>query len=218
MKASPQNDLQATVDVVREHIVSHVFPPGSKLKEEELCRQFGISRARLREALILLEARGLVERVRHQGAHVTRLCLKKTNDLFEMRSVLEGLAVRLATEKAPPETWNELIQLFGEPAETAVGTNDMEFYSSCVDKFRAQTIKAADNALLENTLDTILDQTKILIRRLAFVPGRPQAGLKQNRAILKAMQMGDSLLAEKLKRENIKQAQADYQRYENLLR
>src|SRR6187551_2350409 len=73
-------------------IVEEKFAPGERLKEVELALAFGVSRATVREALRLLEKRGLVSILPQRGARVTELSKKELEDLFEMRAALLGLA------------------------------------------------------------------------------------------------------------------------------
>lgn len=209
--------VDVIVNALRERIVSHELPPGSKLREQALSEEFAVSRPRLREAFGILEDRGLIERVRNQGAIVTRLSADKINELFEVREVMEALSVRLATEKAPKGSWDELVALFGKTAEKAVERNDLDGYLECVTQFRAQTIAAADNEILSQTLDGLYDRTKVLIRRLMLVPGRAKEGLRQHQEVLKAMQEGDAERAEKLKRENIRSARTWFHNYQKYL-
>ncbi|GMG84304.1 GntR family transcriptional regulator [Paralimibaculum aggregatum] len=205
------------VNVLRERIVNHELPPGAKLREAPLAAEYGISRARLRDAFSILEQLGLIERVRNQGAIVTRLSAEQVDELFAMREVLEALAVRLATENAPKGAWDELTERFGPQAERAIAEHDLDYYISIVTAFREQTIAASQNEILSQTLDGLYDRTKVLIRRLLLVPGRAQTGLIEHRKILAAMNAGDAVLAEQLKRENIRGACEWFRNYRKFI-
>lgn len=204
------------VDVLRKRIVDHDLLPGSKLREVELTREFGVSRVRVREAFGVLEERGLIERIPNRGAIVTRLESYQIFELYSVREVLEGLAVRLATQNSAPEDWDALIKLFGAPAEQAIAGNDLEFYVDCIITFREQCAEAAANSVLTSQLDELYDRTGVLIRRLVLAPGRALQAVRQHQQVLQAMRAGDAEQAEKLKRENIRSAAdtfAKYQRY-----
>ena len=84
--------------VLRDRITNHELPPGTKLIEQDLAATFSVSRARVRDTFAVLEQRGLIERIPNRGAIVARLTAKQVIDLYETREVLEGLAVRLATQ------------------------------------------------------------------------------------------------------------------------
>ncbi len=214
--ASADPGAERLVGELRQRIVNHELPPGSRLREQDLADEFGVSRARIREAFGILEERGLIERIPNRGAIVTRLEVDKIKELFEVREALEAQMVRLAVEKAPPETWDDLIELFGPAMEDTLARNDFDAYAQANYQFRRQCVAAADNEVLRNLLDSLYDRTQVLIRRLILVPGRMQEGMRQHRGILAAMRAGNAEEAERLKRANIRSARDwfnDYQKY-----
>lgn len=208
--------VEDIVNALRKRIVNHELPPGSKLREAVLADDFHVSRPRIREAFGVLESRGLIERIPNRGAVVTRLEVDEAFALFDVREVLEALVVRLATEKADPSMWSDLAGRFGEQGEEALAKGDLDFYVESVSLFRQRAVEAAGNPVLAAQMESLYDRTKVLIRRLVLVPGRAAEGLRQHREILNAMIDGDSELAERLKRANIRSSResfASYQRY-----
>lgn len=89
-------------------IVEEQFAPGERLKEVELAGAFGVSRATVREALRLLEQRGLVTILPQRGARVMDLSRKELEDLFEIRAALLGLASRRLAAGRDPAALREL--------------------------------------------------------------------------------------------------------------
>ena len=75
-------------------IVSQAIAPGQRLKELELSMRFDASRAPIREALRLLELRGLVQIESRRGVTVTQLSAAEVDDLYEIRASLLALAAR----------------------------------------------------------------------------------------------------------------------------
>jgi DNA-binding GntR family transcriptional regulator len=210
-------EAEGLMQALRLRIASHELPPGAKLREQELADEFGVSRARVRETLGRLEQRGLVERIPNRGAVVIRLTPEQVCELYDTREVLEGLAVRLATLNAPPESWLSLAEAFGEPAEKAVLDGELETYSELLATFRARVIAACGSALVASLLDTLHERTAYLVRRLILVPGRALDGLKEHRAVIEAMLRGDAEAAEALKRANIRSAKACFSRYQRFV-
>lgn len=84
-------------------IIDEAFAPGERLKETGLAQSFGVSRATVREALRILENRGLVSIMPQRGAQVTKLSRKELEDLFEIRAVLLGLVSRRVALSCTPE-------------------------------------------------------------------------------------------------------------------
>ncbi|MCX5590392.1 GntR family transcriptional regulator [Alcaligenes endophyticus] len=209
--------MEDVVEILRERIVNHELPPGSKLSEAVLTEEFNVSRPRIREAFGVLEDRGLIERIPNRGAVVTRLNVEEVYALFEVREVLEALAVRLATEKATSDSWTDLIERMGEPAVKALAEDNLDYYISCVNLFREKTLTAADNPILAAQMEGFYDRTKVLIRRLMLVPGRAKQGLKEHQELLRAMAAGDAEKAEQLKRANIRGSFETFRQYQKYL-
>ena len=208
---------RASVDLVsalRARIASQDVPPGAKLRENELAAEFGVPRTRVREAFQALEQLGLIERIPNRGAVVTRLDSSQLRHIYDLREVLEGLCVRLATQNVAPEHWQDLVELFGAPMQKHVDAGDFDAFLAGYARFRRRTIDAAANPQLAQMLDSITEKTQVLIRRAIILPGRAALGLKQHRAVLAAMRRGDAAAAEELRRENMRSAKAFLQRYE----
>lgn len=206
--------MEEIVEILRERIVNQVLPPGAKLNEVALAQEFNVSRPRIREAFGVLEDRRLIERIPNRGAVVARLEPDEIMALFEVREVLEALAVRLATEKSDPASWHDLIERFGKPAEEALARGELDYYVNSIHAFRERALAAAANPVLANQMASIFDRTKVLIRRLLLVPGRAEQGLKQHQEILRAMAAGDAETAESLKRANIRSSRETFRLYQ----
>lgn len=202
------------LQALRERIARQDVPPGAKLREHDLAEEFGVPRTRIREALGLLENRGLIERIPNRGAVVARLDLSQIFHLYDVRAVLEGLCVRLATTKAPPETWQEFVDLFGEPMEAHVRAGDFDAFLANYERFRRRFIECANNPVAAQMLDSIYEKTNVVIRRTVILPGRAQTGLVQHRAVVAAMRQGDAEAAERLKRANLEGAKEYLRRFE----
>ena len=215
--AMARSDTERLIDELRRRIVSHELPPGSRLKECQIAEEFSASRARVRDAFGVLEERGLIERIPNRGAVVTRLEVDRIQELFVVREFLEAAMVRLATERASPEIWDELLDVFGDQLDVAVAENDFNAYMAAIATFRSTCISAAGNDTLRSLLDSIYDRVQVMTRRLVLVPGRAAVGLRQHREILEAMRAGNADLAEQLKRDNIRSAAEWFQKYKSFL-
>lgn len=93
----------AVASAIREAIMSGELKPGQHLAEAKLAQQMGISRAPVREALRQLEAEGLVTSSPHKGSFVAELSMDDLWEIYTLRAAIEGLAARLATQRASEE-------------------------------------------------------------------------------------------------------------------
>ncbi len=202
---------------LRERIVRRELPPGAKLLESELSLEFGVSRSKVRDVFGALEQRGLIKRIPNRGAVVARLDLAQVCEIYDVREMLEGLCVRIAVERTKPQSWQDLVQLFGRPMEQLVRRGRFEEYIANLDRLRRRTIEAAGNAVLTDMLNSINDKTREIQRRIIILPGRAADGLKQHRAVLAAMRKGDALAAENLRRANIRSSREYLERFQHFV-
>ncbi len=81
---------QLVIEILREKILSGEIVAGQPLRQAALADELNVSRIPVREALLQLEAEGLVTFEPHKGASATELNLDQVDELFELRAMLEG--------------------------------------------------------------------------------------------------------------------------------
>lgn len=84
----------AIVESLRDEVLSGARPAGVQLRQDALASSFGVSRIPVREALLQLEAEGLVQIVPHKGAVVSGLSREEVDDIFDLRILLETRLLR----------------------------------------------------------------------------------------------------------------------------
>lgn len=80
---------QLVEEAIRSKILKGELKTGQPLRQDALAKEFNVSRIPVREALMQLEAQGLVSFEAHKGATVTELSPDKIDELFELRAVVE---------------------------------------------------------------------------------------------------------------------------------
>lgn len=93
MKISEQSPVasQRVADIVAERILSGELEPGARIKQDDLATEFNTSRIPVREALRILEVRGLVELKANAGARVSTMTAKDMAMSYQIREMLEPL-------------------------------------------------------------------------------------------------------------------------------
>ncbi len=209
--------VRRILETMRMRIATGELPPGTSLREQTLAEEFEVSRDRIRAVLLVLQERGLIEQEPNRSAVVVRLKIDRVFDLLQVREVLEGLSVRLATLNKPPEEWQDLVELFHGPMEDYMRSGDLESFLIEVDRFRKRLAEAANNPVLSEMLESVYDRTKAIINRTIMLPGRVEQGLRELQGIVAAMRRGDALEAERLRRENIRSHAEFLRRYQSLV-
>jgi len=101
---------QLVVEIIREKILSGEIVAGQALRQASLAEELNVSRIPVREALLQLEAEGLVSFEPHKGATATELNLDKVDELFELRAMIEGDLLRASIANISDEA---LVQATG---------------------------------------------------------------------------------------------------------
>jgi DNA-binding GntR family transcriptional regulator len=117
IESARENNVTAqeiVLSSLRDAVLSGVFEPGARLRQEELAEIFNTSRIPVREALRALEYEGLVRSEPHRGFTVTRLDADEVEEVYDLRILLESHAVRLALPLLTDDDLDELERLFAK--------------------------------------------------------------------------------------------------------
>ena len=81
-------------DALHRQIIAGKFIPGDWLRQEDIAVQMGVSLTPVREALDLLVAKGIAERVPYRGVRIREISAKGVVEAYEMRLLLEAMIAR----------------------------------------------------------------------------------------------------------------------------
>jgi DNA-binding GntR family transcriptional regulator len=132
---------------LRRRIVDGAYPPGERLTEDRLAADFGVSRNPVREALRVIAADGLVTMTPRRGAVVSTPDASAVADLFAVRSSLEGVAARLAAQRADAEDVADLRALL-EDARRATEAEDFSAVAELNSRLHMRVIEISGNRWL----------------------------------------------------------------------
>jgi len=194
--------VDKVISTLRTAILRGTFPAGRRLVEAELARELGVSRTPVREALRGLENEGLLHRVPGRGIVVLEITAEDIEEIYTMKAVLEGMAVRLACQRASEK---ELARLDGFIHEMQVlaERNEIGAYAAVSREFHAALIRAARSRRLTE-IYRLVDTPIQRLRVFALAqPGRPRESVMEHRAIVDAIARRDAEAAEALIREHV---------------
>jgi DNA-binding GntR family transcriptional regulator len=104
----------ATAEELRRRILAGTFPAGMQLRQDALAAELGISRIPIREALVQLEAEGLVTILPHRGAVVAALSPDEIAELFELRAQIEPILLRHSAPRLTAADYRDLHAILDE--------------------------------------------------------------------------------------------------------
>jgi DNA-binding GntR family transcriptional regulator len=172
---------------LRMKIVTGKIPSGTRLTEEKLAGEFGVSRTPIREALRMLERDRLITVARGRGASVVSLSRQEVIDTYQCRGTLRGLACRLAAERITPESLARLHRIL-DALEEAISDEDVGAIFSCTVRFNQVIAEVAGNRVLAELLNALDDRT-FRIRFMAHtIPERVRFALDAYRKMYAAFE------------------------------
>lgn len=196
---------------VRDLIVGQLYSPGSKLNVERLCRDLGVSRTPVWDAMRRLEAEGLVETVPRLGVFVLNYSHERIHELFAVREALEGLAARSAAERLEPADLAGLVATAGRLAAAAAAP-DLEQYSRDAIDFHNAIVAAARNQALARLLENVYAHMLVLRLQSLHEPDRLALSLAEHSEILAAIAARDPERAETVARRHARRVRDDVTR------
>lgn len=189
--ALPATLVEVAADRLREGILSGALEPGSRIVEEQLCADLGISRAPLREALRLLAQQGLVEHLPRRGSRVVAWSPEDIRQLFGLRETLERHAIEQALPLADPAAAlapvrEAFVQM--TKARGALRRDDAHR------AFHAAIVALADNRQLDLVLEPILLKLQVPMARNLREEARARSvrdGIARHEELLAALETND---------------------------
>src|SRR5699024_5159943 len=130
--------------ILRQAILKGDFRPGERLIQADVAKLIGVSRMPVREALQQLEVEGLVTLEPHRGAVVNSLDIKDIEEIYELRSILEPIALEKSMDNLDEVYLNELKKTHAEMKEATSEEKFVELNT----KFHKLLIGRCDNSRL----------------------------------------------------------------------
>lgn len=182
--------------ILRQRIIEGMFEPGTRLSEESIGAALGVSRNTLREAFRLLSHERLLVHELNRGVFVRRLTADDVVDLYRLRRLIEGAAIRQGatpsgrTLAALRDAVHGAERAAAELRWEDVGTANMLFHQAIVE--------LAGSARLDEMMRQVLAELRLSFLAMKNPRAFHEPYLGRNRDILQLIEAGDALGAERL--------------------
>ena len=181
---------------IRDHILSGKYKEHEELKEVAIGEELGVSRTPVREAFRQLELEGLIQIIPNKGAYVTGITVNDVKDIYMIRSRLEGLCARWATEKITDEQMEEMEENV-YLAEFHAQKGHMDQMAELDNRFHEIMYEACDSKMLEHLLKDYHNYV-LRVRRKTLSTNRGTESNNEHRMIMEAIKAKDADKAEEL--------------------
>lgn len=174
--------------------------PGARLRAEEIATEIGMSRMPVREAFRRLDTEGYVTIRPNRGAVVTDHTFEEIQELFEIRSVLEGLAARLAAERIGPAEIEEMGELL---RRMRLGQKNTDDWMSRHWAFHEYICSLSGRKRLVREIERLHGALEPYLRLWFFHANRPVVAIKDHQNLLKVISTRNPDKAEAAMREHV---------------
>jgi len=188
-------------DVLRKNMISGNIKSGEKLNESQLSDALNISRPPIREAFRILATEGLITLVPRKGAFVSGLSIREVKEIYEMKSMMESFATRLAIPLINEEEISEIDSILNLMEERIKENNFKEIQTLNIE-FHRKIIEMSKNQKLIYFYESIILPIRRYQRLGLSAPSSWEISLSEHRKIVKAIRSKNIELAERLTREH----------------
>lgn len=207
-----RNTGEVIAHTLKEMIHEAELKPGQQLVQENIAKMFGVSRVPVRDALQILINMGIAVNIPRRGVIVRPLSRKLLDELFEVRKVLEGAAIRKSVHRATPELIELLKGLIQEQTE-ALKINNVRQNEKLDDKFHRALYEAIDNTTLN---DLIFNNWERIKQARCSSTVDPKHGkqwivtsIERHKRVMEGLEKKDESLAYQIIVENIESSRRE---------
>jgi DNA-binding GntR family transcriptional regulator len=183
-------------DQLREAIVNDKLKAGQRIVEREIADAMQTSRGPVRDALLVLESEGLVERYAHRGTFVAELSLEDAEEIYSLRLAIESLAVRYVVEKATTADFDELDNQVEEMAAAVEKGYSISEAAELDVAYHRALCRISGHVRAMAAWEALSGQTRLLL--LSRIKSRPRDF--QEKAVVWHRRLADALRARDLER------------------
>lgn len=198
---TPAKKSELAYKAIRRAIIEQALLPGTKLPEDQLGLQFGVSRTLIRTVLSRLANEALVDIGNKRTATVAQPSLEEARAVFEMRRVLEAEAVRMMLARWQP-TMGATLEGHVRQEEQAARAGNVPVSIRLAGEFHTWLGQMSGNPLMERYLSEVVTRCSLILS----VYGRPHSSdcaCTEHKALIEAFRQQDTELAVRLMGEHL---------------
>ncbi len=187
---------------IREDILRGKYKQNEALIEIKISEELGVSRTPVREAIRQLELEGLVTSIPNKGAIVTGISSKDIEDIYAIRSLIEGLAARWAAQNITDEQISELEEIV-YLSEFHLSKRNFDQLYELDNRYHEKLYEISNSKILKHVLSDFHHYVQRVRKASLSSVERAEKSILEHKAILEAMKSGDYQKVESLTNNHI---------------
>ncbi len=208
IQSDSQKSQSATArayDHVKTAVMMGEYQAGDRIKEELIAEKIGVSRTPIRQALHKLTAEGFLTMPPNQGARVIEWSQQDTQEITDLRAILESFGAGIAARKITQSDLSRL-ETLAEMMEAAAATGrerELELITKYNSEFHMVIINSSGNIRLAEVIASLAHPLLIQRRFSGFDHARLRRSMAHHREIIDALRSGDSSWASSIMKSHI---------------
>ncbi|NNL18451.1 MAG: GntR family transcriptional regulator [Boseongicola sp.] len=178
--------------VLKDDIRSNRMAPGYLEPEPELAARLGMSRTPVHEALIRLQAEGLIELIPRRGARVLPISAEDMREIYEILNALEPEAAARLAARSPSAEEIAPLDVATDDMTKALEDGDLDAWAAADDRFHQTLLRLHGNQRLATFVDALLDQAHRARMVTLRLRESPIVSTAEHRVILEFLRRGDA--------------------------
>ncbi len=177
--------------VIRQRILDNVYPAGYRALEREFAEELSLSRTPVREALLKLQAEGLLELIPRHGARILPVSAGDMREIYAVLTALESMAAEIVTRRRPSAAELKPLIEASRDMTVALKADDLAAWARADEHFHRQLLELAGNATLIQTVQLLWDRAHRARMVTLRLRPRPVHSTREHNAIVDAIRVGD---------------------------
>jgi DNA-binding GntR family transcriptional regulator len=208
-KKNAKENFEQVIAKMENMILTGMFQPRERLIELTLAKKLNVSRFWIRDALKILETKGLVKMIPYKGAVVSDLDEEEIEGLFQVRAALEKLAIRLASKYVRKEDIKTLKRM-AKYVEESFHRQDFREMISANTNFHDYIIELSKNPILLETIKQLRARCHILRHHSWSSHDTVKQILFEHKQFIEGLENNDAEMLEDLSEKHISHAKNSY--------
>ena len=189
-------------ETILDEITSGRLGPKSRVIQDQIAKNLGVSRQPVQQALHILRSQGVVRDAPGRGLEVVPLDLTYVQNVYDLRAVIEGLASRQAALSRPEQAVERGKELI-DKGKDAVRRSAFREMVACDMEFHNWIYALSDNPLISATMETHWTTIQRVMGEVLHSDDKPRNIWDQHEKIVEAIAKGDADKAEEVTKEHI---------------
>jgi DNA-binding GntR family transcriptional regulator len=186
----PAASAESIARDIAEAIAAHRLPPGTRLREEALGRVYGVSRTKVRAALLILSKEKLIEMVHDKGAFVAKPSALEAREVFAVRRILEAALAREFVAKAQPDDYRRLRAHLADE-QAALASHGATRRTRLLGDFHVLMAQVVGNSVLTATISELVARSSLIT--MLYQPSHDaECSSGEHAELLDAAERGDA--------------------------